>query len=55
MAASSIILSLAAIFFVYGVGAGVIRGDWKMFGIAVGVLALSIVAQAVIAIWNETH
>lgn len=54
MAASSVILSLAAIFFVYGFGALVIRGDWKMFGITVGVLAVCIVVQVVVAIWNET-
>lgn len=52
MAASSLFLTCAAIFAVYGVGAGVIRGDWKTFGIAIGIFALAIVAQLAIAMWN---
>lgn len=52
MAASSLCLTCAAIFAVYGVGAGIIRGDWKTFGIAIGTFAVAIIAQLCIAMWN---
>lgn len=52
MAASSLFLTCAAIFAVYGVGAGLIRGDWKTFGIAIGIFTFAIVIQLAIAVWN---